>query len=180
MVLRLDVGEEVRRNLVIENVNEVPLTIEMIASGDLANNIKFEENGFVLQPGEEKKVYFTIKATQPGSTETRINVMFKPPQGSGVGLSANIVVITGGEAYEDEDSASGEETQNSQIQDSDNGSNLDNKVKEKNIDSSKPYVFTPITFLTISTVALIIIFITLIFVYSGKLNRKKRAGRPRE
>ena len=180
MLLRLDVGEEVRRNLVIENVNDIPLTIEMVASGDLASNIRFEENEFILQPGEEKKAYFTIKATQPGSTDTQINVMFKPPQGSGVGLLANIIVTAGGEAIGDNTPTNEEDPEGPQTQEPRSGSTFNSPEDNENpLKADNYFTLTPITFLTISTVVLIIIFIILI-VYSGKLKRKKRSGRPRD
>ena len=179
MILRLDVGEEARRNLLIQNVNDVALTIELVASGDLAGNVEFEESSFTLQPGEEKNAYFTISSNEPGTTETKINVMFKPPQGSGVGLSANIIVIAEGDAIgENPDVPVDEETGN--------GSNNTgftfnpspaNNLPGKSFFSS--FKFTPITILTISTVALIVIFIILI-IYSGKLKRRKRSGRPRD
>ncbi len=181
MILRLDVGEEVRRNLVIENVNDIPLTIELVASGDLAGNIRFEENEFTLQPGEEKKAYFTIKATEPGSTETRINVMFKPPQGSGVGLSASIIVAAGGEAIGDNTLTNEEDPEGPQTQEPRSGSTFNSPEDNENPNpqGGQYFTLTPITFLTISTAVLIVIFIILI-VYSGKLKRKKRSGRPRD
>jgi len=176
MVLRPQLGEEIRRNLLIENVNDVPLTIELAASGDLAENVKFEENSFTLQPGEEKKAYFTIKTNEPGTTETKINVMFKPPQGSGVGLSANIVVIAGGETSDENlDSVDDEEPENP-----DNSGFTFNPSPETNPpETGSSFKFTPMTILTISSAALIVIFLVLI-IYSGKLSKKKRSWRPRD
>jgi hypothetical protein len=185
MVLRLDVGEEARRNLLIENVNDVPLTIELVASGDLAGNVEFEENSFTLQPGEEKKAYFTISTKEPGTTETKLNVMFKPPQGTGVGLSANVIVIAEGDAIgenpdETNTDTSGEQTTGETDQGDNSGFNFNPSGQNVNVGGkSSSLKFTPITILTFSTVALIVVFLILI-IYSGKLNRKKGSGRPRD
>lgn len=179
MVLRLDVGEEAERNLFIENVNDVPLEIELVASGDLAGNVEFEENSFTLQPGEEKKAYFTIKSFEPGTTETRINVMFKPPQGSGVGLSANIVLIAGGEAIGEnpEPSTGGEPSESISQDDDDSGFTFN--PSGTNVPGENKMKLSPVTILTISTVALMVIFLVLI-LYLRKSNRKKGSRRPRD
>lgn len=93
MTLNLDVGEVARRSIVIENVNGVPLTINLSASGDLKDNLILEEPYFILNPGESKEAEFTIFANESGTTETKINVYFIPAEGSGVGLSATIIVV---------------------------------------------------------------------------------------
>jgi hypothetical protein len=179
MVLRLDVGEEARRSLLVENVNDVPITIEMAASGDLAGNVEFEENSFTLQPGEEKKAYFTIETKEPGTTETKINVMFKPPQGTGVGLSANIVVISEGEAIGENEETPAEDNEDSEVNEENPGFSFNPSGQNVQAGSEGSFKFTPITILTISTIFLIVVFLILI-IYSGKLNRKKGSGRPRD
>ena len=104
MVLRVAPGEDVERYILVRNVNNESVTIELFASGDLTENIELAEESFVLAAGEEKKAYFTIKSNEPGTTETKINVAFKPEEGNGAGLSSTVILIvdekyktTGGE-----------------------------------------------------------------------------------
>ncbi|MFH1802981.1 MAG: hypothetical protein ABH864_06060 [archaeon] len=176
MVLNLDVGEEARRYVLVQNVNDVAITIELIASGDLIDSINFEDSSFILQPGEEKKAYFTIKADKAGTTETKVNVMFKPPQGSGVGLSANIIVVTSGES--DEEDNSGQDTEDPEDSETDEGGFSFNPSGNA-VQNGEPSTFSPVTLLAISTAILVIIFIILV-IYSGRSSKKKRSGRPRE
>jgi hypothetical protein len=68
MVLRLDVGESVQKYILVKNVNDEPLTIELNASGDLADHVTIEEDSFTLEPGAEKKAYFTITAAKLSSS----------------------------------------------------------------------------------------------------------------
>lgn len=170
MVLRLEVGEEARRYVLIQNVNDVPIRVELMSSGDLVDDVNFEENSFTIQPGEEKKAYFTIKSTKAGTTETKINVMFKPPQGSGVGLSANIIVVAGEGGEED--------NQDDSQEDSEDGGGFSFNQSSGDTQPVEPFAFNPITVLTVSTIILVVVFIILV-IYSGKL-KKKRSGRPRE
>ena len=99
MILRPDVGEEVRRSILVKNVNDVALDVEMTATGDLENNIKIEKSEFRLEAGDEYKSYFTIEAKNPGTFENKINVKFSPVDGGdGVGLISTVIVIAEGEA----------------------------------------------------------------------------------
>ena len=41
------------------------------------------DDSFILEPGEEKKAYFTIDIKNPGKTESNVNVKFIPEQGNG-------------------------------------------------------------------------------------------------
>lgn len=175
MVLNVAVGEEARRNLLIQNINDDSLTIKIIPTGDLAGNVEIEENDFILQPGEEKKVYFTIKSLEPGTTETKLNVMFKPQQGSGVGLAANVIVIATGDAIGKNPEPVGKPSD--ELNDTESGT--DDPQGNYNSDNSGSFKLSPITILAISTIVLIVIFIILM-IYSGKLKRKKRSGRPRD
>lgn len=103
MVLRVNVGDSVEKSILVKNVNEIPVTIEMTSSGDLADNLVLDEETFVLQPGQEKKAGFRIDAEEAGTTETKINVKFTPEKGNSAGLSSTIIVIAS-ENDEDEES----------------------------------------------------------------------------
>ena len=150
MILRIGIGESIERSLLIRNVNEVPTTITLTVSGDLAENLKFTEESFRLEPGEEKKAYFIIKSEEKGRTETKINVAFKPDQGNGIGVVASVTVI-----------ASDEYKGNGFIAD---------EGEDK---------LSPVVMLTITTFVLLALAVVMIFYYK-KYNSKKGSGRVRE
>jgi hypothetical protein len=171
MVLRLETGETAERYLSIENVNDVPIKISLAASGDLADNLEIKDNDFSLEPGESRKAYFTVKADEEGTTETKINVMYTPPEGSGIGLTANIIVIASGESTGSED--------NSETDNPDTGFSFNptGNPSTGGNDSSFKLNFSPVVWLLISSIALVVIFIALL-VYANKMKSKKRARRP--
>lgn len=55
MIIRADVGDIVNKYILVRNVNEVPVIIELAVSGDLKDKLILSDEGFILQPGEEKK-----------------------------------------------------------------------------------------------------------------------------
>ena len=95
MVLRdVKVGDTIEKTILVINRNEVAVNVTMSATGDLAGDIDIIDNEFILQPGEEKKAAFKIKATKDGETESNINILFTPIDGgNGVGLSSTIIVL---------------------------------------------------------------------------------------
>ena len=93
MVLRINPGETIEKFVLVKNVNNVAVTIDLFATGDLAASTIIKDTHFTLQPGEQKNAYFTIRAPNEGTTETRVNVQFKPTKGASVGLSSTVVVI---------------------------------------------------------------------------------------
>ena len=102
MVIRANAGDSIDRYVLVKNVNDVSVKINMTVDGDLEKSITLKENYFILGPGEEKKAYFTIYANKNGTTETNINVGFKPTEGkeSGVGLHSTVIVITSGDSVD--------------------------------------------------------------------------------
>lgn len=169
MVLRIGVGENVERYILVKNVNDESVTIILTSSGDLADNIKLKENSFILAPGEEKKAYFGIIAKEAGTKEGRINVEFKPEEGNSAGL-ASIVTVIADEKYAGQDRfiSGGYEGNNKESEESSyNSPESDNEIKvEKNIGPSA---------LIISSVALLGILILLYF-YSLTIKHKKRVA----
>lgn len=150
MVLYLNPGETAERYLSVENANDIPLTISLTVSGGLADNLVLKEKNFSLEPGESRKVYFTVEAKETTITETKINVMFTPPEGTGVGLTATVVVMPPNEENNDSESP----------------------------DAPK-FKFSSTLLLLISSIIFLILFIALI-AYSNKKRVKKRARRPSE
>jgi hypothetical protein len=94
MILRVDQGDVIERSILVKNVNDVAIDVEMFAEGDLKDYLTLEEEVFHLEPGEEKKAYFSLEVVEAGTTETTVNVKFTPVDGkNGVGLTSTIIVI---------------------------------------------------------------------------------------
>lgn len=85
------VGDIFERTIKVDNRNDVPVDIEVSASGDLEGGIEILDNNFRLEARETRDVDFIIKVVKAGVTETKINVKFTPVGGgNGVGLSSTI------------------------------------------------------------------------------------------
>ncbi len=171
MVLHLEAGESVEKYVLVRNVNDVPVTIDLTVSGDLAENLVLDEETFELAPGEDKKAYFTITADEPGTSETKINVRFTPPEGAGVGVASNVIVF-----------ASGEDGNSTDENPDDTGFSFTpsgEDVSEDLLNSEgEGFKFTVLNILFISTLLLVVIFIILV-VYQTKVKSKKGSRGPR-
>ncbi len=87
-------GDMIREYVVIENPSDYVLDIELFHSGHLEEYVEIIDESFTLQPGEEKKAYFTIKSDKEGTYESFINIKFTPEdKGNGVGLSSTVIAI---------------------------------------------------------------------------------------
>lgn len=93
MILRAGPGEVIERSLNVMNPNDVDITIRLTTTGENTENLILKEGDFRLEANGERKVYFTIKADEIGSTTSKINVAFDPDEGNGVGLTATIILI---------------------------------------------------------------------------------------
>lgn len=151
MILRAGVGETVERYVLVMNVNEGDVTIDLSVTGDLVDNLVLEEDSFVLKPGEEKKVFFTIRADEESSTTTKINVAYSSDQDSGVGLTSTVILIAA-EEFE-------------------GTTQIIERESEFKISSS--------LLLSVSGIALILL-VLLLFMYHSKAKTKKRARRASE
>lgn len=187
MVLSLQTGESVRKSILIMNVNDVPLNVNVSTAGDLADSIKLDEKSFTLSPGEEKKLYFTIKAKDEGTTESKINVLFTPQSDgtdssgkSGVGLSSTIIVIASGESVSTEDDSEITEDQTSEDKGFSFIPKFPSGASVSGEDSSTSGgKLSPLSVLIISTTILVLVFIVLM-IYASRAKSKKRLTEPRE
>jgi len=177
MILYPSTGESVERSILVKNVNDVPVSINISVTGDLANYVKLNENNFRLEAGEERKVYFTIKADKEGQTETKINIGFNPEVGRGVGLFATIIVIATGNDVSSDDSNdnantnSATNTDNGTTNPSYNGVTFGSRggtIGSGPSNSNGKLNISPLTILMISTGVLIIILIILIIIAGRK------------
>lgn len=176
VVLRLDPGETVEKSILVKNVNDIPVNVNITVGGDLANRVDIKDSYFVLQPGDEKKAYYDIKAQKErNTTETKFAVTFTSDEGN-VGLLATVIVITEDSSdEEDSDSDSGFSLGGLFGGDEDVDSdtdNSDNSITGNSIfDTTK---INPIMALSISTLVLLLVFIVLIVYASKKKNKLKK------
>ena len=163
MVLRPAFGETLERSILVKNVNNVKVDIELSASGDLADSIKIEDDKFSLQPNQEKKAIFTIKASEKGTTESKIMVKFTPEEGNGVVLTSTIIVIISGTSVSNEEES-----------EDDSGVSVSPGLNEDtNQDNNSKIAFSPMLILGISTLVLFLILFVLV-LYTTKSKKKKR------
>ena len=163
MVLRPAFGETLERSILVKNVNNVKVDIELSASGDLADSIKIEDDKFSLQPNQEKKAIFTIKASEKGTTESKIMVKFTPEEGNGVVLTSTIIIITSGTSVSNEEES-----------EEDSGVSVSPGLNEDTSqDNDSKIAFSPMMILGLSTLVLFIILFVLV-LYTTKSKKKKR------
>ncbi len=173
MVLRLAPGEVERKSITVINDNSIPMKIELATSGELAGNIKLEEESFELAPETEKKVYFQIKAPlEEVTTESKIDVKYIPEEGNGVGLSAVVIVIASGEAVNEEFEFEEISDDNSGVFNFAAGNDLTDE------ESSANSKFQTSNILFISTLLLFVVLVILA-VYAVKVKKKRSVGGPR-
>jgi hypothetical protein len=174
MILKAEAGDVIEKYVLVKNVNNESININISVSGDLADYVDLDKESFVLQPGEEKKAYFTIEAKKPGQYETKINVQFSPLEtGNGVGLSSTVILNVYGKGEmpeEEEESSDGNIT--------DNGIGIiGSLIGEKKLNPA-------IIILPITTVVLLGLFLFILIKKRNrkaktilKLKQKKRADR---
>ena len=179
MILRAETGDKIEKYILVKNVNDVASDVEVFASGDLEEYIDIKDNEFTLSPGGEKKAYFTIRVKKAGTTETKINVMFKPEQGNGVGLSSTVIVIAkddGGWFDDDSDEdRKGTEVPLTSQPSSDSGVNvITGKVASNGNPGNKK---NPVDLILLLTAFIFLIFIAVVIFaftkYRGKTKPKK-------
>lgn len=162
MVVYANTGETVEKSILVQNTNDVALNIELFASGDLEDDITIKDTNFTLQPGEEKKAYFTIDVKKAGETESKINVQFTPLDGkNGAGLSSTIIVIAGeGNADDDTNTDNGNDNSNNSSSTGITG-NVIGKINKNWIALG-------------TTIILAIIFIVVLIIYYTKFKKKTK------
>jgi hypothetical protein len=181
-VLRADeVGEVFDRYVTPINSNDVPVTVDIYPSGDLVDDVNVLDNNFVLQPGEEKRARFTIKASRGGATETKINVVFTPEDGDPVGLAATLVIIAPndglGGLFDGDDGADvGDEVVADAGDDgfSFNPSGVPDGLSERQVGG-----ISGIRALGVLMIVLVAVFVVLVVYYKTKVDMKKGSRRYR-
>ncbi len=170
MVLHAKTGDTISRTILVKNVNDIAVNIKVFGSEDNNTNIiTVKDSEFTLQPGEQKDAAFTIKVRQVGTTENRINILFTPVNGkNGVGLGATVIIVAEkGDSLLD-------------IFGSSNGTNstttepsigVTPSLTGKVVGFSRKNLILAISILT--TIVIILLLIAL-YLYSKKINKKKK------
>jgi len=163
-ILNAETGDTIDRTIKVINDNEVPVAIELFASGDLADDVTIIDNDFTLQPGEEKDARFTIYVSQAGTTETNVNVKFTAiGEKQGVGMSSTLIIKA-----EDTGFFDGLFGGNDEDTDSVTGTG------EATADNSPSSGTSPSTLLVIVIIlAVILVFLILILLALSKQRKKK-------
>lgn len=166
MILRAEKGDKIEKYILVKNVNDVPLNIELSVSGDLEDYIDIKDKEFRLEPGKDKKAYFTIKVAKEGTTETKVNVRFAPEEGNGVGLSSTVIVIAedngGFFDWGNDEEETDEETENNEKVSVTTGRAIG--IKKIN----------PVAVGLLITTIVFIILIILLIIASAKITKSKK------
>jgi len=177
MILYPESDEEITRSILVKNVNDVPVTITFNVDPETTNVVKLEEETFSLLPGEEKKAFFTIRATTPKTESTRIQVQFSSEEDKNtVGLASTVSLNP--ESNNEDDFAPKPEEKTSFFS---NLFNSDEPPVEEEEETPEPDVMTgsavktddtqliisPILILTLTTIILAVVLAAL-FVYAKR------------
>jgi len=186
MVLRLAPGDKIQKSILVKNTNDEKVNIELFVSGDLEKNIELERTSFSLEAGEEQKAYFLIKApNEIGTKESRINIKFVPKEGSGVGLSATVVVVTSnsGDTTQSEEHdfnpvTSVEEETNTNSNNSTNSSGFSFNQRAPTtgnaVNPLSNFKLSGLSIMLISTIILVIVLIVLIIYFFKTKNKSEK------
>ncbi len=115
------------RSILVNNVNDIPVRVEIKPENSLQGIIQVEDKEFELQPDESLKARYKVVLTRPGTYQGKIFVAFAPADSTikeqPMGLAANLAIIATavkGVNYNEnshesanEDTISGEEKNNS-------------------------------------------------------------------
>ena len=179
MILYPESDEEIRRSILVKNVNDLSVDIKLIIDNSTANVVKLEEEFFSLPPNEEKKAYFTIRATSPKTEHSKIFVSFNAESENSVGLSSTITLNPNSDNPDDFAPKPVEEPsifsnifsqddEEEPIASEENKANIITTITSnvaQNNDSE--LMLSPLIVLSITTIVLVIILASL-FVYAKK------------
>ena len=170
MILRAEIGDKIEKSILVKNVNDVAVNVALTASGDLKDYIIIKDINFTLEPGDEKKAFFTIEVKKSGTTESKINVQFTPVgEKNGVGLSSTIIIIADGTSL-DEDTDDANIDKNTDAESDTNSSmksvsgSITGNIAVGKLDKNM------IAFGT--TLILALVFIAVLIIYYAKFKKK--------
>ncbi|MAG02926.1 hypothetical protein CMI42_06315, partial [Candidatus Pacearchaeota archaeon] len=178
MILRVDQGDIIKKHIQVNNVNDVSVDVELSVIGDLEKYIDIKDESFRLDPGEDKRAYFDIKAAKSGSTESKINIKFSPVDGgNGVGLSSTIIVIA------KEKEGFFESLFNGDDEDKDDGEGVSfGKKEDPGVVDDKPVESgnSALVMTGVSTVILFVVLLVLVLLAAHFKKNKNKSGSSRK
>jgi|SRR3989344_1193429 len=98
MVLRIEAPGTASASIDIFNPNNVTMNVTVTPQGGIEFLTVLNETRFVLEPNETEKVNFDINIQSPGTYNGEIIFAFVPPEGQGIGLASQIIVVANGTA----------------------------------------------------------------------------------
>lgn len=156
----------IEKSISITNVNDMPINITLALDSNATKFIELIDETFILQPEENKAAQFEIRVKKEGRYDGKINVFFRPVNGTegGVVLSSTIIVIAKKDQGYEEDN-----TDTDTNPDTDNTGEVDLGGEEK-----KPVLSNLVKFWGASTLVLLLILLALLYILSKKRGRSKR------
>src|SRR3989344_1069681 len=96
MVLRIEAPGTASGSIDIFNPNNVTMNVTVVPQGGIEFLTVLNQTKFVLEPNETKKVNFDINIESPGTYSGEFIFAFVPPEGQGIGLASQIIVVANG------------------------------------------------------------------------------------
>ena len=180
-VIRPEKGEPLEKYVLVQNTNDVPVTIEIDVGGDLADDVELLDNSFVLTPSQEKKAYFIVDTKNSGILS--FVVRYIPEEGNSVGLSHRISVSTeGGTPVEPSDDPSDDPQDPQDPQDPDSSSDEPSgfSLTPGGIpDESRDKPFNPLVIFSITT-PMLAIAVILLFIFAARKSKTAKTTKPKK
>ncbi len=92
-----EVPTVLERSILVNNVNEIPVRVEIKPGSSLQGIIQVKDKEFELQPDESLKARYKVVLTKPGTYQGKIFVAFAPADSSikeqPMGLAASLAII---------------------------------------------------------------------------------------
>ena len=96
MVLRIEAPGTASGYIDTFNPNNVTMNVTVTPQGGIEFLTVLNETRFVLEPNETKKVNFDVNIISPGTYNGEFVFAFIPPEGQGIGLASQIIVVANG------------------------------------------------------------------------------------
>src|SRR3989344_2179526 len=96
MVLRIEAPGTASGSIDIFNPNNVTMNVTVTPQGGIEFLTILNQTNYVLEPNETKQVNFDVNIISPGTYNGEFIFAFVPPEGQGIGLASQIIVVANG------------------------------------------------------------------------------------